>query len=1100
MEKFFNTVPKLTLIMKILGVPIVLILGLATLGFARDGNAQDLMKRTVTVQFSEKEITKVLTTIGGKTNVRFTYLPGIFPQDAKISAKFKNEPLEKVLRQLLEPYNVGYQTSGEFIILKKIVSNPKSSVLDPKVKVESPNAEITVNGKVTDDNGEGLPGVSIIVKGTQRGTVTDVDGAFSFNVPDKSSVLVFSYVGYLQKEIEVGNQTSITIQLLSDNKTLEEIVVVGYGTQKKSDVTGAIASVDNVKIARAATPDASGALQGTMPGVVVVKNVGKPGSGYNINIRGVSSIGGTNSPLFVIDGIPTTSGLNDLNPADIEKIDILKDASATAIYGSRGAKGVVIVTTKRGKSGKTTISYDAYMGVRTPTNLPEMLDGPGYVAFRTEMFKAQGKDISRNNTNFFTPDQWKNIDEGKFTDWPKLLLQNGLQMNHNLTASGGDEKTRFAISAGLLQEDGNVKPEQFKRYTLRGNVDRQITDKWKAGLNVYFSQSLQNLGSSEALRSAYRLPPMTHPYDQSGELAFRVYGTNSVTNPLFDRENEIRQSRNARTFGNIYVQVQPIKNLTLKSTISPNYSAQRSGFYFGPLSKQSLGGSVPTQGSNASRELLSWVLDNQAIYDTQFGDHKLTATVVQSMQKDREESSIITVDGLPYKSLWYNLASGGRVLEYGSSYVKSTLASAMGRVNYSYKDKYLLTATGRWDGSSKLAQGNQWGFFPSASVAWRLSEEHFIKAIPQINDLKVRVSYGVTGNDRVSAYSTQAALGQTFYDFGGTFAQGYAPSQLPNKNLTWETTNEINAGVDFGLFNNRVSGSLDVYNRVIDNILLSRQLPAPAGFNAITDNIGKLKNSGIELGLSTINVHAGKFMWKSDFVFDKNKNQILELNGGKKDDVGNRWFIGQPVQVNYDYVFDGIWQQDQIEEAKRYNQTPGQVRVKDLDGNGVINASDREIIGKRVPSWTGSFSNTFRYGNLELFVQMITRRGEQFASSFDATLMNYNQDYNQVKVDYWTAGNPSQTHFQPGNPGPYTVIPTYRNVDFTRISNITLGYNLPNSLIQKFQISNLRLYATATNPFVFTKYEGFDPEWASTNTYGTAVSTSTYLFGINLSF
>ena len=1100
MEKFFNTGPKSRLIMKLFGVPIVIILALATLGFAKDGSAQDLMKRTVTIQFNNKDIVKALTTLGQKANVKFTYLPGIFPAETKVTKSFNKEPLESVLRQILAPYNIGYQTSGEFIILRKNSSGQKSSVSDTKIEAERINEEIAITGKVTDEKGESLPGVSIILKGTQRGTVTDIEGAYSFNVPDKSAVLVFSYVGYLQKEIKVDNQTNITVQLLADNKTLEEVVVVGYGTQKKSDVTGAIASVDNVKIARAATPDAAGALQGTMPGVVVVKNVGKPGSGYNINIRGVSSIGGTNSPLFVIDGIPTTSGLNDLNPADIEKIDILKDASATAIYGSRGAKGVVIVTTKRGKSGKTVISYDAYMGVRTPTNLPEMLDGPGYVAYRTEMFKAQGKDVSRNNTNFFTPEQWKNIDEGKFTDWPKLLLKNGLQMNHNLTASGGDEKTRFAISAGLLQEDGNVKPEQFKRYTLRGNVDRQITDKWKAGLNVYFSQSLQNLGSSEALRSAYRLPPMTNPYNESGERAFRVYGTNSVTNPFFDQENEIRQSRNTRTFGNIYVQVQPIKNLTLKSTISPNYSAQRSGFYFGPLSKQSLGGSVPTQGSNASKELLSWVLDNQAIYDTQFGDHKLTATVVQSMQKDREETSIITVDGLPYKSLWYNLASGGRVLEYGSSFIKSTLASAMGRVNYSYKDKYLLTATGRWDGSSKLAQGNQWGFFPSASVAWRMSEEHFIKVIPQINDLKIRVSYGVTGNDRVPAYSTQAALGQTFYDFGGVFAQGYAPNQLPNKNLTWETTNEINAGVDFGLFNNRISGSLDVYNRVIDNILLSRQLPAPAGFNSITDNIGKLKNSGIELGLSTINIHAGKFMWKSDFVFDKNKNQILELNGGKKDDVGNKWFIGQPVQVNYDYVFDGIWQRDQIEEAKRYNQTPGQVRVKDLDGNGVINAADREIIGKRVPSWTGSFSNTFRYGNLELFVQAITRRGEQYASSFDATLMNYNQDYNQVKVGYWTTSNPSQTYFQPGNPGPYTVIPTYRNVDFTRISNITLGYNFPNSLIRKFQISNLRIYATATNPFVFTKYEGFDPEWAATNTYGTAVSTSTYLFGLNLSF
>ncbi|WP_229253888.1 TonB-dependent receptor [Dyadobacter sp. NIV53] len=1086
--------------MKLLGVPLVIILMLATLGFAKDGNAQDLMKRTVTIHFNNKEIVKVLTTIGHKANVKFTYLPGIFPAETKVTMDFKNEPLENVLHQILTPYNVGYQTSGEFIILKKLNPTPKSSMSDGRNDVPRIMDEITITGKVTDEKGESLPGVSIILKGTQRGTVTDIEGAYSFNVPDKGAVLVFSYVGYLQKEIQVGNQTNIATQLLVDNKTLEEVVVVGYGTVKKADVTGAIASVDGTRIARAATPDATGALQGTMPGVVVVKNVGKPGSGYNINIRGVSSIGGSNSPLFVIDGIPSTAGINELNPADIEKIDILKDASATAIYGSRGAKGVVIVTTKRGKSGKTTISYDAYAGVRTPTHLPDMFDGNEYVAFRTEMFKAQGKDISRTNTTFFTPEQWKNIDEGKFTDWPKLILKNGLQMNHNLTASGGDDKTRFAISAGLLLEDGNVKPEQFKRYTLRGNIDRQITAKWKVGLNIYFSQNLTNQGSSEALRSAYRLPPMAYPYNETGAPAFRVYGTNSVTNPLFDQDNEIRQSRNSRTFGNIYVQFEPIKYFTLKSTISPNYSAERSGFYFGPLTKQSLGGSVPTQGSNSSKEQLTWVWDNQATYERQFGLHKLTATAVQSMQKDRLESSTITVDGLPYKSLWYNLSTGGRVLGYGSNYTKSTLASAMGRVNYSYKDKYLLTATGRWDGSSRLAEGNQWGFFPSASVAWRISEEQFIKTISAINDLKLRVSYGVTGNDRVEPYSTQATLTQTFYDFGGTFAQGYAPNQLPNKNLTWETTHEINVGLDFGLLGNRVSGSIDVYNRLIDNILLSRQLPAPSGFSSITDNVGKLKNSGVEVGLSTINVRAGKFMWKTDFVFDKNKNEILELNGGKKDDVGNKWFIGQPVQVNYDYVSDGIWQQNQIDEAKKYNQTPGQIRVKDLDGNGVINATDRQIIGKRVPSWTGSFSNTFRYGNLDLYVQVYTRRGEQFVSSFDATLMNYNQDYNQVKVDYWTASNPSQTHFQPGNPGPYTVIPTYRKVDFTRVSNITLGYNLPNSLVKKFNISNLRFYATATNPFLFTKYEGFDPEWPATNTYGTAVSTSSYLFGINLAF
>jgi hypothetical protein len=351
------------------------------------------------------------------------------------------------------------------------------------------------------------------------------------------------------------------------------------------------------------------------------------------------------------------------------------------------------------------------------------------------------------------------------------------------------------------------------------------------------------------------------------------------------------------------------------------------------------------------------------------------------------------VEQLPYKSLWYNVATAGRVTGIGSGFTQSTLVSAMGRVNYSFKDKYLLTATGRWDGSSRLAEGNKWGFFPSASIAWRVSQEEFMQNIPAVNDLKVRLSYGETGNDRVDPYSTQATLGQTFYDFGGVLASGYAPNQLPNKNLTWETTREINAGLDYSLLKGRISGSVDVYDRKIDNILLNRQLPPQTGFGSITDNIGKLQNSGVEVVFSTIIVVAGKFSWKSDFVYDRNRNKILELSGGKKDDIGNKLFIGQPVQVNYDYVFDGIWQTGDKDAAAKYNQKPGQIRVKDLDNNGVINASDRQIIGKRVPNWTGSIANTFRYGNLDLYILVYTRRGEQYVSSLDSNLMNNNADF-----------------------------------------------------------------------------------------------------------
>ncbi|SEN28270.1 TonB-linked outer membrane protein, SusC/RagA family [bacterium A37T11] len=977
------------------------------------------------------------------------------------------------------------------------------------VRAQEAYAQNAVSGVVKDQKGNVLTGVSVAIKGKTVSAKTDDKGQFTVKAVLPTDSLVFTYVGFGTKESPITTDKVMNIVLTEDNQQLNEVVVVGYGTQKKADVTGAIASVGSAAIARSATSDATGALQGQTPGAVVVKNVGKPGSGYNINIRGISSFGGSNSPLFVIDGIPTTSGLNDLNPADIDKIDILKDASATAIYGSRGAKGVVIVTTKRGKMGKTTISYDGYVGSKKPSNLPDMMDGSEYIAYRTQLFIAQGRDTSRQNTAFFPAEQWSNIDQQNFTNWPDLLLKNGLQMNHNLSVSGGDDKTLFSFGAGMLREGGNVNPEDFKRYSFRGAVDRQINAKWKAGISFYAGQNLQNEGSYETLRSAYRLPPTVLPYASDGSNLFRVLGSDGVTNPLFDQENDIRENRSLKGFGQLYVQLQPIPHLTLKSTFSPSIDNGRTAWYVGALSKEGAGVGGYNKGTYNTSEQFTWLWDNQAIYEREFGGvHKITGTLIQSMQKDRTETSGISVYNLPYKSLWYNLGSATNTDANGtykgptvsSNYVKYTLASARARINYSFKDRYLLTASGTWDGSSRLAEGNQWGFFPSVSLAWRLSDENFLKGTDAVNDLKIRLSYGASGNDRVDAYSTQATLGSSTYFFGDALVQGYSPNRLSNKLLTWETTHEINLGLDFGVLSNRIYGTVDLYNRKIDNILLDRNLPAPSGWSSVKDNLGKLRNKGIELGLTTVNVKSGKFSWKTDFVFDANKNEILETANGKKDDVGNLLFIGQPVQVNYSYVFDGIWQTDEAEEAAVYNQTPGQVRVKDLNNDHVINAEDRQIIGKQVPSWTGSVANTFRYGNVDLYVMAYTRQGAQFNSVFNASFMNYNTIYNQVNVNYWTATNPSQTNFQPGNPGSYVNAAYYQKANFVRISNITLGYTFSDSFLQKVKINSLRIYATANNPFLFTSYKGFDPEWISQNTYGTAVGSSTYLFGVNLSF
>ncbi|MBG6233993.1 TonB-linked SusC/RagA family outer membrane protein [Pedobacter sp. CAN_A7] len=1071
--------------------------------FSLQSWATGFSQTKVTLDLKSASFKKVIAELEKKTIYRFVFSERHIPENKFITMSVNNKEVLEVLGQVLEGTSFSFQRlQGNLIAI---------------VPVGTLMKDITVTGKVLDETNMPIPGATITIKGLSRGTQTDTNGNYSLIAPE-NAVLIVSYIGYDPQEIQLDSRTTLNIKLVPSSQKLNEVVVVGYGTQRRADLTGSIASVNANTIARAATTDATGALQGNTPGVTVVKRVGKPGSGFAINIRGISSFGGNNSPLFVIDGVPTTSGLNDLNPADIEKIDVLKDASATAIYGSRGAKGVVIVTTKRGKSGKTVISYDAYMGVRTPANLPDMMSGPEYVAYMMQLYKNTGRSTDRSNTSFFTANEWENIDAGNYTDWSSMFITNGLQMNHNVSVSGGDEKTKFSFGGGYLQEQGNVSPEDFKRYSIRVNIEHQISKKWRAGMNFYGAQNLQNEGSAETLRSSYRIHPVASAVNSNGDRIERpLANSQGLVHPYFDQENEIRRNRWVRSFGQLFLQVEPIEYLTLKTSFSPGIYSERRGWYRGLPSKNALDNQAVSHAESRTNEQFTWIWDNQVTYARTFGEHKITATAIQSAQKDREEWNQLDGVNLPFRSLWYNLGSAKNTLPNGTlrapvnvtGFRKITLASARGRLNYTFKDKYLFTASGTWDGSSRLAEGNQWAFFPSAAFAWRLSEEPFIKKITAINDLKLRLSYGESGNDRVDPYSTQATLASTVYYFGNTLAQGYAPGLLANKNLGWETTKEINLGLDYTMFDNRVSGTVDVYNRTITDVLLNRNLPAPVGYGSVLANIGKLRNRGIEVGLSTTNIQSGKFSWKTDFVFDANKNVILETGNGKNDDIGNRWFIGQPIQVNYDYKFDGIWQLDQAEAAAAFGQKPGMVRVLDISGpngvpDGVINEADRTIIGKRAPSWTGSFANTFRYGNVDLYIMAYTRQGEQFLSQFHQTFASYSSQWiNQARGDYWTPENPSNTFPAPGGTaaaGNFAGAANYRTGNFVRISNITLGYTFASKVLQKLNLNNLRVYATATNPFLFSKFDGYDPEWSSDNVYGGAISSSTYMFGLNLGF
>ncbi|MGD9930343.1 MAG: TonB-dependent receptor [Mangrovibacterium sp.] len=1083
-------IPGLKQLFRIMKLAVFLILISMVCVFASESYSQS---KILNLNMERVTVREVLSNIEDQSEYNFMYSGKIVDVSRQISINVQNAKIEEVLRSVFAGTNVNYTVKDRLIVLTIPEGNQTSTV----------QQQISVTGRITDSSGEPLPGVTVLIKGTTQGTVTDGNGLYTLMDVPADAVIIFSFVGMKSQEIPVGGKSSLDVVLEEESIGLDEVVAIGYGTVKKSDITGSVGSIEADAIAATTLTDATRALQGRVAGVNIEQNVGKPGGSYDISIRGLSSINNSNTPLYVIDGIPTTSGMNDLNPSDIEKIDILKDASATAIYGSRGANGVVIVTTKKGKTGKFTISYDGYYGFRKAANLPDMMTGPEYVQWRTDLFTKQGKSTDRSNTEFFTSEEWSIIDSGNYTDWIDLILRNGVQTSNTVTASGGDENGSFALSLGQLKEEGTVPGEDFNRYNMRLNLNRKFGEKWEAGGGLYFTYSLRNEGSYETLRSTFRMPPVAYPYDENGQPRINAYRQDYTTNPMFEysKDGEIREHRRYRAFGNMYFQFEPIRGLTLRSQFSPQMIYKRDSEYYGLRAKNGgHGNPANTSAYYNTTDYFGYVWDNQLNYTKDIQKHSFNFSFIQSIQYDQWEAANQSAKNFPFNSLWYNLdaATLSDVTGSGTDYSQASLASFTGRLNYSYNGKYLFTATGRYDGSSRLAEGNKWAFFPSAAFAWRVSEEDFLKNSDKISNLKLRLTYGVTGNDAVDIYGTQSNVSQSNYNYDGVLTSGYYKSGLANLDLTWEKTTEINLGVDYGFYKNRINGTIDVYRRDAKDLIMRRQLPQTSGWSSIWDNVGWVRNKGIELGINTVNIETKNFTWSTSIIFDTNKNEIVELYGEKKDDLGNRWFIGKPIQVNYDYEFDGIWQSDEADIAAKYGQTPGQVKVKDLNNDDKIDANDRKIIGQRTPKWSGSITNTLNYKNWDFSAYVYTRQGEQLYSTFVSSFMSLDGNYNNVNVEYWTENNPSNKYPQPGNKGNYFNNYRYCDVSFIRVGNISLGYTVPKQTLSRWGVKKLRIYGSVTNPLTFTKYPGYDPEWADTNTWGEATGYASYLLGINL--
>ncbi|MGI4899667.1 MAG: SusC/RagA family TonB-linked outer membrane protein [Janthinobacterium lividum] len=979
-----------------------------------------------------------------------------------------------------------------------------------------------IKGVVVDGKGIALPGVTVGIKGSATLTSTDLDGKYTIQA-GKTDVLVFKYIGFNTREVPVNSQTSLSVTLTETSTSLNEVVVIGYGTKKKSDLTGTVVSLNNDEIVKSKAPNAQEALQGRLPGVDVKRSSGKPGADMTVEIRGVNSIYGNTQPLYVVDGIPV-SNINDINPSDIERMDVLKDASSTAIFGSRGANGVIIVTTKRGSKGQTRINYDAYVGIVNAYNLPRIMTGPEFVNYAREYYSTLGNSLTPKVTytdaNIFSATELANISSGNYTNWINLIKQNGLQTNHNLSITGGDEKTTYFVSAGFQDYQGAIKVENTKKYTLKVGLDKTFTNWFKVGASMYGTFADFNLGSGEVFRSAYRLRPTGSAYNADGSDKFFAYETEAqITNPLFDFDNDIRRTQYIRMLPNIYTEIGLLKGLKFRSSFTPDITFQRSGTYADTYSKTAAG-TRPNSATNGTNHIFNYTLDNLLIYNKEIGnDHKLDFTLGSSLNYYQTDNNLITVSGLPYRSLWYNVGSATAVTINGtvvqpstvasSNYTKQTISSYFFRANYIFKNRYLFTVTGRGDGNSIFADGHKWGFFPSAAVGWIASEEEFLKNVSLINFLKFRFSYGKSGNAALFGtyfypYVTQSSVATSYYDFNGSTANGSTIVSLANKDLTWEKTSEYNAGMEINILKNRIGFTFDYYNKTARGTLLPQQIPAANGFTTVVANIGSIRNSGIEVGLNTTNYKSGKFSWTTNINYSKNKNQIIDLFGNGANDVGNARFIGQKARVIYNYKVIGVWQTSEAAQAAVYGQKPGQYKIQDTNNDSKITADDRVILGSDIPNWFGGLTNTFTYQNIDLGFTIYTRQGTLQQSTFLDQYLNGDQGrarFGAYQRDYWTATNPSNTWANNAIETDATrrTAATYQNSSYTKISNITLGYTLPKDFASKIKLNNLRLYVTAYNPVVFTKFIGWDPETADLSSFGLQdFRTRTFILGFNV--
>lgn len=988
----------------------------------------------------------------------------------------------------------------------------------------------TITGTITNNTGEPLVGASVVVKGSAEGVSSDSKGEFKIVAP-ANATLVFSHVGYVLQEISVKDKTTLHISLMPNSNELSQVVVIGYGTVKKSDLTGSVVSVKAEDLKDVPVTSFDQALQGRAAGVQVTQLSGKPGAETSIRIRGTTSINAGNEPLYVIDGMlvnsdagdmsvgvtlgPRIGALSAINPNDIESIEILKDASATAIYGSRGANGVVIITTKRGKAGKGTVTLDSYYGLQDIAHEVKVLNAEQFANFVND-----AKFAANQTPVYVNP---KNLGVG--TDWQGALFRRAPMASYQISFSGGDDKTKYAISGGYFDQDGIIIHSNFKRYSFRANLDRELSKRMTVGTSITYARTssegvLTNAGTivPGVVTAALLFNPILPIYDSTvnGGYTYENDRGTILGNPIADAKEYNSVTKNSRFIGNVYARYKLTNDLELKSSFGID-AFNDDEASFGPNFLKR------TQASNGEASVgnvngLTWLNENTLTYNKSWREkHRINAVAGFTMQKFNNESLFAYAFGFPDgRTGYHNIAVAENPQTPVNNESQWTLVSYIGRVNYTLSDKYLFTLTGRIDGSSKFSEGNKYGYFPSGAFAWRVSKEKFMDKVYAVSDLKLRISYGVIGNQAIAPYQSLSLVGpygQGVFNSsaGSEVYTGMEPLSYANKNLKWESTKQFDVGFDLGLFKQRITLTADYYSKLTYDLLLSTPIPTTSGFSSTLLNVGNIQNKGVDIALHTINT-TGALEWSSSFNFSLNRNEVTNLNTETDILLLNASLLrkGQPIGTFYGYIFDGIFQSDE-EAAKSpvlVGQEPtspnpasiakaGDRKYRDINGDGKIDANDRTILGSAQPKFTFGFSNTLSYKNFDLSFFFQGSQGNKMANFNSYSLLNFTGQNNvlaEAALNRWTPENPGNKYPRALASGSLDVgifsSAIVEDASYVRLKNVTLSYTLPRKILQKLKIQNIKVYISGSNLWTLTNYTGYDPE---ANTYGQ----STTLIGID---